>query len=70
MIDQLSGVALAALDRAAIDDDAREVLRGLATAVTHAGRSDAGVEVPGQPGTLALVGGCFGPEAQKSPVNR
>ena len=35
VIDQLSGVALAALDRAAIDDDAREVLRGLATAVTQ-----------------------------------
>ena len=35
MIDQLSEVALAALDRAAIDDGAREVLRGLASAVTH-----------------------------------
>ena len=35
MIDQLSGVALAALDRASIDDGAREVLRGLATAVTQ-----------------------------------
>ena len=35
VIDQLSGVALAALDRAAIDGDAREVLRGLATAVTQ-----------------------------------
>ncbi len=35
VIDQLSGVALAALDRASIDDDAREVLRGLATAVTQ-----------------------------------
>ena len=35
MIDQLADVALAALDRAAIDDAAREVLRGLASAVTH-----------------------------------
>jgi geranylgeranyl diphosphate synthase type I len=35
VIDQLTGVALAALDRASIDDDAREVLRGLASAVTH-----------------------------------
>jgi geranylgeranyl diphosphate synthase type I len=35
VIDQLTGVALAALDRAGIDDDAREVLRGLALAVTQ-----------------------------------
>ena len=35
VIDQLSDVALAALDRAAIDDEAREVLRSLAEAVTH-----------------------------------
>jgi geranylgeranyl diphosphate synthase type I len=35
VIDQLSAVALAALDRASIDGDAREVLRGLATAVTQ-----------------------------------
>ncbi len=35
VIDQLSDVALAALDRAAIDDGAREVLRSLAEAVTH-----------------------------------
>ena len=35
VIDQLSEVALAALDRASIDDGAREVLRSLATAVTH-----------------------------------
>ena len=35
VIDELSGVALAALDRASIDDGAREVLRGLATAVTQ-----------------------------------
>jgi geranylgeranyl diphosphate synthase type I len=35
VIDQLTDVALAALDRASIDDDAREVLRGLASAVTH-----------------------------------
>ncbi|HRD63943.1 MAG TPA: polyprenyl synthetase family protein, partial [Nocardioides sp.] len=35
VIDQLSDVALAALDRAAIDDRARDVLRSLAEAVTH-----------------------------------
>ncbi len=35
VIDQLSDVALAALDRARIDDGAREVLRSLAAAVTH-----------------------------------
>jgi len=35
VIDQLTDVALAALDRARIDDGAREVLRGLASAVTH-----------------------------------
>jgi geranylgeranyl diphosphate synthase type I len=35
VIDQLSDVALAALDRASIDGAAREVLRGLATAVTQ-----------------------------------
>jgi geranylgeranyl diphosphate synthase type I len=35
VIDQLTGVALAALDQARIDSDAREVLRGLAAAVTH-----------------------------------
>jgi geranylgeranyl diphosphate synthase, type I len=35
VIDQLSEVALAALDRAQIDDGAREVLRSLASAVTH-----------------------------------
>jgi geranylgeranyl diphosphate synthase type I len=35
VIDQLSEVALAALERARIDDGAREVLRGLASAVTH-----------------------------------
>ena len=34
VIDQLTATALAALDRASIDDDAREVLRGLAAAVT------------------------------------
>jgi geranylgeranyl diphosphate synthase type I len=35
VIDQLSDVALAALDRARIDDGARQVLRSLAAAVTH-----------------------------------
>ena len=35
VIDELTDVALAALDRAAIDDAARAVLRGLASAVTH-----------------------------------
>jgi geranylgeranyl diphosphate synthase, type I len=35
VIDQLSDVAHAALDRARIDDAAREVLRSLASAVTH-----------------------------------
>jgi len=35
VIDRLSAVALAALDRAPIDDDAREVLRALALAVTQ-----------------------------------
>lgn len=35
VIEQLSGVALAALDRASIDADAREVLRALAIAVTQ-----------------------------------
>jgi geranylgeranyl diphosphate synthase, type I len=35
VIERLTDVALAALDRAAIDDGAREVLRGLAEAVTH-----------------------------------
>jgi geranylgeranyl diphosphate synthase type I len=35
VIDQLSDVALAALDRARIDDGARDVLRSLAAAVTH-----------------------------------
>jgi geranylgeranyl diphosphate synthase, type I len=35
VIEQLTEVALAALDRAAVDDDAREVLRSLATAVTR-----------------------------------
>ena len=35
VIDQLTDVALAALDRARIDKAAREVLRGLASAVTH-----------------------------------
>ena len=35
VIDQLTDVALAALDRASIDDGAREVLRSLAAAVTH-----------------------------------
>lgn len=35
VIDQLGRHALSALDRADIDDDAREVLRGLATAVTQ-----------------------------------
>jgi geranylgeranyl diphosphate synthase type I len=35
VIDQLTDVALAALDRAEIEDGAREVLRGLAAAVTH-----------------------------------
>jgi geranylgeranyl diphosphate synthase type I len=35
VIDQLSDVALGALDRARIDDGAREVLRSLASAVTH-----------------------------------
>ena len=35
VIDRLSEVALAALDRAAIDEGAREVLRELASAVTH-----------------------------------
>jgi geranylgeranyl diphosphate synthase type I len=34
VIDRLTDVALAALDRASIDDGAREVLRGLAAAVT------------------------------------
>ena len=35
VIDQLTDVALAALDRATIDDGARAVLRGLSSAVTH-----------------------------------
>jgi len=35
VIEQLSDLALAALDKADIDDAAREVLRGLASAVTH-----------------------------------
>jgi geranylgeranyl diphosphate synthase type I len=35
VIDRLTDVALTALDRAAIDDGAREVLRGLASAVTQ-----------------------------------
>ena len=35
VIEQLGGLALEALDRAGIDDPAREVLRGLARAVTH-----------------------------------
>ena len=35
VIEQLGDLALAALDKADIDDGAREVLRGLATAVTH-----------------------------------
>ena len=35
VIDQLTDVALAALDRASIDQTAREVLRGLASAVTQ-----------------------------------
>ena len=35
VIDQLTDVALGALERAAIDEGAREVLRGLAEAVTH-----------------------------------
>ena len=35
VIEQLGGLALEALDRADIDDSAREVLRGLARAVTH-----------------------------------
>ena len=35
VIDQLTDVALAALDRASIDETAREVLRGLASAVTQ-----------------------------------
>ena len=35
VIDELSGVALAALDRASIDEGAREVLRSLAEAATH-----------------------------------
>jgi geranylgeranyl diphosphate synthase type I len=35
VIDQLTATAVAALDRASIDDDAREVLRGLAGDVTH-----------------------------------
>ena len=35
VIERLSEVALAALDRAAIDAGARQVLRGLASAVTH-----------------------------------
>jgi geranylgeranyl diphosphate synthase type I len=35
VIEQLAGLALAALDRAELDADAREVLRGLARAVTH-----------------------------------
>jgi geranylgeranyl diphosphate synthase type I len=35
VIDQLTEKAVTALDRASIDDGAREVLRGLASAVTH-----------------------------------
>jgi geranylgeranyl diphosphate synthase type I len=35
VIEQLGGLALGALDRADLDPDAREVLRGLARAVTH-----------------------------------
>jgi len=35
VIDELSGIALAALDRARIDDGARAALRGLASAATH-----------------------------------
>jgi geranylgeranyl diphosphate synthase type I len=35
VIEQLGGLALTALDKAAIDDGAREVLRSLANAVTH-----------------------------------
>ena len=35
VIDRLSAVALSALDRARIDDEAREVLRSLALAVTQ-----------------------------------
>jgi geranylgeranyl diphosphate synthase type I len=35
VIEQLGGLALDALDRADLDPDAREVLRGLARAVTH-----------------------------------
>ena len=35
VIEQLGDHAVAALDRAGIDDRAREVLRGLADAVTH-----------------------------------
>jgi geranylgeranyl diphosphate synthase type I len=35
VIDRLTGISLEALERAAIDDDAREVLRGLASAVTQ-----------------------------------
>ena len=35
VIEQLGGLALEALDRADIDDEARAVLRGLARAVTH-----------------------------------
>jgi geranylgeranyl diphosphate synthase type I len=35
VIDHLTETAVTALDRATIDDDAREVLRGLAAAVTH-----------------------------------
>jgi geranylgeranyl diphosphate synthase type I len=35
VIDQLTATAVAALDRASIDDEAREVLRSLAEAVTH-----------------------------------
>jgi len=35
VIEQLGGLALEALDRADVDDGAREVLRGLARAVTH-----------------------------------
>ena len=35
VIEQLGGIALEALDRADVDDGARDVLRGLARAVTH-----------------------------------